>query len=139
MAATKVLDAYALIAFLEDEPGADEVRNLLLRAEEGNVKLAMTVVNLGEVWYAIARADSPELADHFIQEIRGMAIEIIDADWLLTHQAAIFKAKGKIAYADCFAAALAKMRRGEIVTGAEEFKRLAEDVQITWLTPSNSL
>ena len=51
--ATKVLDSYAVIAFLEDEPGADVVRNLILKAEDGKVKLAMSVVNLGEVWYAI--------------------------------------------------------------------------------------
>lgn len=49
MAPLKVLDAYALLAFLEDELGADQIRNLLLRAQEGSVRLAMTVVNLGEV------------------------------------------------------------------------------------------
>lgn len=40
MAAVKVLDAYAILAFLEDEPGADQVRNPL-RAEEGRLKLAI--------------------------------------------------------------------------------------------------
>ena len=74
MTAVKVLDAYAILAFLEDEPSAGQVRNLLLRAEEGKAKLAMTVVNLGEVWYAIARTNSPDLANQLVQEIRGMAI-----------------------------------------------------------------
>ena len=45
----KVLDSYALMAFFEDEPGADTVRSLLLKAEEGGVQLVMNVVNLGEV------------------------------------------------------------------------------------------
>ena len=53
MTAVKVLDAFAVLAFLGDEPSADQVRNLLLRAEEGKVEFAMTVVDLGEVWYAI--------------------------------------------------------------------------------------
>jgi PIN domain nuclease of toxin-antitoxin system len=53
--ASKVLDAYALMAFFEDEPGADVVRNLLLKAEDGNLKLLISVVNLGEVWYSIAQ------------------------------------------------------------------------------------
>jgi predicted nucleic acid-binding protein len=133
MAAVKILDAYALLAFLEDAPSADEVRTLLLRAEEGKVKLAMTTVNLGEVWYAIARADSQELADRLIRDIRGTAIDMVDADWTLTHEAALLKAKGKISYADCFAAALARLRKGEVVTGDPEFKRLEGEVKIAWL------
>jgi predicted nucleic acid-binding protein len=133
MATTKILDAYALLAFLEDEPGADQVRNLLLRAEEGDVKLAMTVVNLGEVWYAIARADTPALADHLVQDIQGMAIEIVDVDWVLARQAAALKAKGGASYADCFAAGLAKLRKGEVVTGDPEFKRLESEIKVAWL------
>lgn len=133
MAALKVLDAYALLAFLEDEPGADQVRALLLKAEERSVKLAMTTVNLGEVWYAIARADSPALADRLIQDVQGMAIEIVEVDWTLARQAAAFKARGGISYADCFAAALAKLRRGEVITGDLEFKRVEEEVKIAWL------
>ena len=131
--AAKILDAYALLAFLEDEPGADQVRNLLLRAEEGSLKLAMTVVNLGEVWYAIARTGTPALADELIRDIQGMAIEIVDVDWPLARQAAAFKAKGRIAYSDCFAAALAKLRKAEVVTGDPEFKRLEGEVKVVWL------
>jgi predicted nucleic acid-binding protein len=36
--------------------------------------------------------------------------------------AARVKAKHKISYADCFAAALAKIRKGEVITGDREFK-----------------
>jgi predicted nucleic acid-binding protein len=130
---TKILDAHAVMSFLKDEPGADVVRDLILKAEEGSVKLAMSVINLGEVWYAIARATSPEKADHYIQQIRGMAIEIVEADWSLTHQAAAFKANGNISYADCFAAALAKIQKGELVTGDKEFKVLESEIKIMWL------
>jgi ribonuclease VapC len=52
--AAKVLDSYALMAFFEDEPGADTVRSLILKGEEGTLNLVMSVVNLGEVWYSIA-------------------------------------------------------------------------------------
>ncbi|MEW5940237.1 MAG: type II toxin-antitoxin system VapC family toxin [Chloroflexota bacterium] len=131
--ATKVLDSYALMAFFEDEPGADIVRGLILKAEEGGVNLLMSVVNLGEVWYSIARTNSPETADQYIQEISGMAIEIVDANWQLTRQAAEFKAKGRISYADCFAAALAKNRKAELVTGDKEFKSVEGEIKIAWL------
>ena len=131
--AAKILDASAVMVFLQDEPGADDVRNLLLKAEEGGVKLAMSVVNLGEVWYAIARVKSPETADSYIQQIRGMAIEIVDVDWPLARQAATYKAGGKISYADCFAAALAKARRGEVLTSDKEFKVLEGEIKISWM------
>lgn len=130
---TKILHANAVLAFLQDESGADDVRSLLLKAEDGSVKLAMSVVNLGEVWYAIARVRSPEVADQLVNQIRGMAIEIVEADWPLTRQAAAYKAKGKISYADCFAAALAKNRRGEVVTGDREFKALEGEIGLSWL------
>jgi ribonuclease VapC len=133
MAAPKVLDSFALIAFFEDEPGAEEVERQLLKAEEAGQRLLMTVVNLGEVWYSIARTDSEKTADEKIREIQGMAIEIVDADWALTRQAAAFKVKGKVAYADCFAAALAKQRKTEVITGDPEFKQLEGEVKIHWL------
>ena len=131
--ATKVLDSYALMAFFEDEPGADIVRGLILKAEEGGVNLLMSVVNLGEVWYSIARTNSSETADQYINEIKGMAIEIVDADWQLTRQAAAFKTKGGISYADCFSAALTKLHKGELITGDKEFKALDGEIKISWL------
>ena len=131
--ATKVLDSYALMAFFEDEPGADFVRGLIHKSVESDTTLVMSVVNLGEVWYTIARNNSPELADQYVHEIKGMGIEIVDADWTLTRQAAAFKCSGGISYADCFAAALAKLRKAELVTGDKEFKSLEGEIKISWL------
>ena len=131
--AAKVLDSYALMAFFEDEPGADFVRGLIHKAVESGTNLLMSVVNLGEVWYSIARTNSPEIADQYVHEIKGMGIEIVDADWQLTHQAARFKVSGKISYADCYAAALAKSRKAELVTGDKEFKPLDGEIKISWI------
>ncbi len=131
--ASKVLDSYALLAFFEDEPGSDFVRDLLVKAEDGKTKLFMSVVNLGEVWYSIARTSSPQTADRYVQEIEGMAIDVVDADWDLTRQAAAFKASGRLSYADCFAAALAKVRKADLVTGDKEFRALEGEIKLSWL------
>jgi ribonuclease VapC len=130
---TKILDAFALIAFLQDEPGAQIVEDLILQAQAGKINLAVCVVNLGEVWYSIFRTTSFETAEHYVQQIQGMPVEIVDADWSLTRQAAIYKAKGNISYADCFAAALAKLSKGAVVTGDKEFEALENEVEIVWL------
>jgi predicted nucleic acid-binding protein len=57
----------------------------------------------------------------------------VDADWQLTRQAAAFKVNGNISYGDCFAAALAKNRKAELITGDKEFKALESEIKIYWL------
>ena len=134
--ATMVLDAHALMVLFNDEPGADEVEKILLKAESGSPKLLMSVVNWGEIYYSILRGASQEMAEAKAHEIAGMQIELVpvDADDLeLVRQAAAFKATKKMSYADCFAAALAKIKNAELITGDREFKQLARDVKIHWL------
>ena len=129
----KVLDSYALIAFFEDEPGAEQVHDLLAQAEKSGEKLLMSVINLGEVWYSIARGYSEETAEEKLREIGEMAIEIVDVDWNLTRGAASFKVKGRLAYADCFAAALARERKADLITGDREFRQLENEVKVLWI------
>jgi predicted nucleic acid-binding protein len=134
--ATMVLDAHALMVLFNDEPGADEVEKILLKAESGSPKLLMSVVNWGEIYYSILRGASQEMAETKAHEMAGMQIELVpvDADDLeLVRQAAAFKATRKMSYADCFAAALAKIKNAELVTGDREFKQLAREVKIHWL------
>ena len=134
--ATMVLDAHALMVLFNDEAGADEVERILLKAESGSPKLLMSVVNWGEIYYSILRGASHEMAETKAHEIAGMQIDLVpvDADDLeLVRQAAAFKATRKMSYADCFAAALAKIKNAELVTGDREFKQLARDVKIHWL------
>ena len=134
--ATMVLDAHALMVLFNDEPGADEVERILLKAESGSPKLLMSVVNWGEIYYSILGGASQEMAETKAHEIAGMQIELVpvDANDLeLVRQAAAFKATRKMSYADCVAAALAKIKNAELVTGDRESKQLAHDVKIHWL------
>lgn len=133
--ATKVLDSWALMALFNDEPAADEVEKLLLKAETGNPKLLMTVVNWGEIYYSVMRGASQGMAEEKAREVAGMPIELVPvgADLELVRQAAFFKATKRLAYADCFAAALAKLRRGQLVTGDKEFKAVEGQINIGWL------
>jgi len=62
-----------------------------------------------------------------------MMIEFHPADRRLADLAADFKARYKISLADAFAAALAKERKSELVTGDPEFKALEKEIKIHWL------
>jgi len=134
--AAKVLDSWALIAFLEDEPAANHVEKLLQQAAEGKQKLLMSVLNWGEVYYNTMREVSQEAAEQQAQEVAALPIDVIGVgdDLTLARQAAIFKARHKMSYADCFAAALAKERNAQLVTGDREFKAVEAEIQIGWLT-----
>ena len=133
--ATKVLDSWALIAFFEDEPAADEVEKLLQQAADEKHKLLLSVVNWGEIYYNTMREVSQEAAEQKAQEIASLPIDIVGVadDLTLARQAAIFKATKKMAYADCFAAALAKIKSVELVTGDPEFKEVEKEIKVNWL------
>jgi predicted nucleic acid-binding protein len=134
--AIKVLDSWALIAFFEDEPAAEQVERLLVKAEAGAHTLLLSVVNWGEVYYSTMREVSRDAAERKAKEIASLPIEIIGVDGKnldLARQAAIYKATRKLSYADVFAAALARVRRAELVTGDLEFKEVEDEIKIDWL------
>lgn len=134
--AIKVLDSWALIAFFEDEPAAEQVEKLLVKAESGAHKLLLSVINWGEIYYNTLREVSREAAEQKVKEIAGLPIEIIgvDAESLhLARQAATYKATRKLSYADAFAAALAKINNADLVTGDQEFKQVENEIKIDWL------
>ena len=135
-----VLDSYALLAYFEAEPGSAQVGRLLEAAKEGKCHLYMCVVNLGEVIYIIERERGLPKAQEALARIDELTIEIINVDRTLTLAAAHLKMDCPIAYADCFAAALAQVKNAPLVTGDPEFRKVKpnSDLQIAWLTRSVS-
>jgi uncharacterized protein len=128
-----VLDTWAVIAYLEDEPSGEEVENLIATAHEEQIPIYMSVVNVGEVWYTVAREVSEEEANNSVKLLRDLRIQFEDADWELTQEAALFKCKHRMSYADCYAAALAKLKKADLITGDGEFKPLDGQIKIQWI------
>jgi predicted nucleic acid-binding protein len=133
--AARVLDSWALLAFFEDEPAADAVEEILHRASLGKDRLYLSVMNWAEVYYSTMREVSQEAAEARAAEIRNLPIDIVGAgdDLRLARLAAQFKASHRLSLADAFAAALAKEKKAELVTGDPEFKALADEIKINWL------
>ena len=88
-----------------------------------------------EVYYSTMREVSQEAAEQKALEIAALPIEIIGVsdDLALAKQAALFKATTKMAYAGCFAAALAKQKNADLITGDPEFKAVEKEINIEWL------
>ena len=67
------------------------------------------------------------------QLIETLPIKLVEADKTLTREAARIKATKPMAYADCFAVALARLRKAELYTGDPEFKVVEKEVRVVWL------
>jgi predicted nucleic acid-binding protein len=133
-----VLDSWAVIAYLEDEPASEKVANIMADAQEQEIPLLMmTEVNAGETWYIIARRTSKADADRTIKELQDLGIEFVDADWNLAQRAGYFKPKNKMSFAGCFASALAKEREAHLVTGDPEFRQVEREISVLWLTTAS--
>jgi predicted nucleic acid-binding protein len=133
MPASPVLDSFALLTFLRDEPGSDKVAVLLEKASAREQPVHMTEVNYAEVQYIVRRKDGEAAWRAVAGELLAMPIEFHPADRPLADIAADLKTRFKLSLADAFAAALAKIRNAELVTGDPEFKEVEGEIKIRWL------
>ena len=129
----KVLDSFALVAYFRDEPGADTVESLLVAAARKNTSLYMTDVNYAEVKYSIIRKDGLIAWTEASKILTGLPIEFLPTSRALADDAADLKARHRLSVADAFAAALARSKKADLVTGDPEFKPLEKEIKIHWL------
>lgn len=133
MSKTYVLDANAVLDFVEDGPGAERMERLFKDARR-DIPLLISVVNWGEVFYHSWQERGEEFAKKTIASLSQFPIELIPVDASQALQAAEIKARHKVPYVDCLAAALAMARQGVLVTSDRDFEKLGRRVQILWLT-----
>jgi len=128
-----VLDSYALLAYLQDEPGAARVQRLLNLAKKRRAALWISVVNLAEALYIIERERCLPKVQQAIAVIDELPLNVVEVDRALAFSAAHVKARHALAFADAFAVALAKEKKASVVTGDPEFKTVAKEIPIEWL------
>ncbi len=131
--APAVLDSHALLAYFRGEEGGARVRDLLDRAAASDRALQMTDVNYAEVKYILLKKDGTASWQRAEEVLKSLPIEFHSTNRRLADMAAAFKARFKIRLADAFAAALAKEKKAELVTGDPEFKALQKEIKINWL------
>jgi predicted nucleic acid-binding protein len=128
-----VLDSWAILSYFHDEPAAERLEAVFAEAHEHAIPIFMSVVNVAEIWYIIARRRSHSDADAGIHSLRQLGIHFVEAQWELALEAGGFKVKNRMSLADCFAAALAKQKTATLLTGDREFKQIERQITIEWL------
>lgn len=132
------LDSFALLCWLQDEPGAEVVEGYLATGStKPDARPPISLMNLGEVFYRVARTRGSEAAEGFWSDVHRGVIPVRPVT--LTRGrvlgAARLKSRHRIAYADAFAIELALDRSLPLLTGDPEMKAVEdrEPLEIRWL------
>lgn len=129
---TYVLDANALMRYLLNERGAEQVEKLLTSAARFETELFISVVNRGEVLYGLARRAGIDEAQRMLKNISSY-VESINVSEENATAAALLKLHYKLGFADCFAAELAMRKNATLVTADPEFARLGKRLKLLTL------
>ncbi len=128
-----LLDSFAMLAFLNKEKGFAKVRELMQTAEVSDTPLLMNEINIGEVYYIIAKNRSLEKAEEFLRRLETLPIQRVPNSFADVLEAARIKAQFPISYADAFAVMTALRSNAIVVTGDREFHAIAHLVEILWI------
>jgi len=126
-----VLDAWALLAFLQgEEPAASRVKSLLQEARNEKVILYVSILNLGEVYYRIGKTRGQSEADALMEELQLLPLIILPASNEDVMAAARLKMRYSISYADAFAVSTTLQHSATLLTGDPELLELAGKFRI---------
>ena len=132
-----ILDACALIAYLNDENGADIVENVFHQTLNGQTFVVMGIINLLEVYYGVMRDVGAHKADEVLKECRALPIGIIsDISDEVFKEAGRVKASYRVSLADSLALGLA-LTTGNflLTTDHHEFNAIEgkEPIKFVWI------
>jgi predicted nucleic acid-binding protein len=132
MPAQKVVDSWAILAWLQKEPSAPLVRQIFLDANAGAFNLLMSWYNAAEVFYTLAKRGGLETAEEFLSRLPSLPIRLVlpDEDGIVS--AARIKGAHPVAFGDAFAIALAQSQDASVITGDNEIRRCGV-VQVDWI------
>jgi predicted nucleic acid-binding protein len=128
-----VLDSFAMLAHFQAESGGEKVLDLLTKAAIGEVILAMSLMNVGEVAYLASRERGKKKAQQLLSDLQSFPINFYEVTEERIFAAAWLKAEYPLSYADAFAASLARELKAFLVTGDPEFKILKDNPSLLWL------
>lgn len=123
-----VFDTRALMAFFNNERGAEKVESLLAEVDGGKTEGFVSSVTLAEIYYLYFRRLEARAAEERVNEVRHSNLKTIAIDAEIAVNAGKYKAEKKIPIADALIAASALATKSKIVTTDEHFDALGVEV-----------
>jgi predicted nucleic acid-binding protein len=128
----KVIDSWAMVAWIQDEPSGRALEAFLLRADTGKLQLLMSWYNVAETFYTVAKGRKLAIAEEFLTRLPSLPVRLVVPDEEGIVAAARVKASHAVALGDAFAIALAQSAGASVITGDQEIRR-CRLVPVDWV------
>lgn len=125
-----LFDSHALLAFFQNESGAEIVYEILQKSRKEHIDRLVCVINLGEIIYITKRMFGDQKKIELLGRIHQLGFKVLSVPDTLVYQATEIKAEYPISYVDCFVIACAQEHNATIVTGDSEYKNVEHLVKI---------
>lgn len=130
-----VLDSSALLRFIDDEPGAQRVEDILKECVRGQASVCLSAMQWGEVTGNLRRRFGAKNQSRLASAVLPSEVEIMPVTAQRAVEAADIKVDRKIAYADAIAVQLAAEAPGRVLVTADYgFKPVDDITTIEFLT-----
>jgi ribonuclease VapC len=128
-----IFDSHALLKLFQQEKGYEKIIHLLKEIESSRAAKYLNAINVGEIIYITTREFGEHKKIEALASIERLGFSILSAPNQLIFQAAEYKARYSISYADCFVLASAVEHKATIVTGDPEFKKVDHVADVFWI------
>ncbi len=119
-----LLDTSALLTLRDNEPGADQVADILYAAQQGKVQCYGCFMSLLEILYRVWKDENEQEGRLAYQQCLSLPIEWVHEDAALLEKAAAIKASHTLSLADAWIAATAILQGAYLVHKDPEFEVL---------------
>jgi len=123
-----LLDTSALMTLSEDEPGAQVVSDILMKAQKGDAYVYISFISVMEACYKVHQEKGEEAAGKMFHYLSHLPVKRIDVDDQLILSASSVKAQYTVSMADAWILATAKSLDAKLVHKDPEFEQLKETI-----------
>ena len=124
------LDTSAIVAYFEDEPGAEQVERILGRARAGELEVNASFMTFMELLYRIWNRRGEQAGKAAYLRLKALPVKRVELNERLLVTAARIKASHSLSVADAWIAATARTTRSTLVHKDPEFKALGAEIVV---------
>lgn len=130
MAEPVVLDTSAVLAYVDDEDGAEIVEDCLRSGRRQELALYASFVTLTEIRYITIQEKDASSADYLVGLVKSWPLRWVYPDEKQCLLAARYKAEYGISLADSFVAAATYFLNATLVHKDPEFEPMAKEIRL---------
>ncbi|MBI3599245.1 MAG: type II toxin-antitoxin system VapC family toxin [Nitrospinae bacterium] len=132
-----VLDSFAMLCLFDRKRKRENraIRKYLEDAENGRIKLYLSKINEGEIFYKLYKYLGESVAIGFREDLKHgiVPVNVVSVNDKRVERASEIKSKYPVSYADAFCIELAREMNLPVITGDPEFKNVGEIIKIVWI------